>query len=144
MKSDIFHLLYTSQCMSEISSPLMQGILKTARLRNEADQITGFLVARDGYFLQLLEGDEEKVRACFQRIERDMRHTEVIVHAEVRSEQRLMPAWSMAHVEWNSKMGSSESLVEIFELGRAGQVYQRIESLMAILKKFSREAKTVA
>ena len=142
--SQIFHLLYTSQSTSEISVPLMQTILKAARTHNEPDGITGFLVARDGYFLQLLEGDEDKVRACLKRIERDPRHAGLVVHGEVRSPQRLMPAWSMAHVEWEKGMGSSESLVEIFELGRAGQVYNRIESLLAVLKKFSKQAKSVA
>ena len=140
----IFHLLYTRRCPQPITSELQQSILESARRHNTSDQITGFLVSRDGYFMQLLEGNEVKVRDCFRRIELDPRHEDLVVLAMVDSTERLMPFWSMAQVEWRDDMASSTDLIQLFDLGRQEKVYDRMDRLLTILKKFSRQATEVA
>ena len=138
-----FQLLYTSRCRGPITPAVQRNILESARRHNALDRITGFLVSRDGYFMQLLEGDMAKVRDCFSRIEADPRHEAVVVHGKIDSTERLMPSWSMAEVKWKDEMASSADLVRIFDLGREGRIYNRVDPLLSILKKFSQEATVV-
>ncbi len=61
-------IVYTSKAKAPIDSAMIDDILKVARVSNARDGLTGFLIARDGYFLQLLEGNEDMVRNCYARI----------------------------------------------------------------------------
>ena len=103
--------------------------------------MTGFLIFRGGYFLQLLEGLESDVRTTLGRIERDSRHSSITVFGEFKSEKRLLPGWSMARVDLTEMSSSSESLIELFDLARAKSVFATKEPLQVVLKLFSENAK---
>ena len=49
-----------------------------ARAKNAELRVTGALLITDHYFVQALEGEEDRVRALFDRIRRDDRHDEVV------------------------------------------------------------------
>ena len=136
-----FMLVYTSKSNYPFEDDFLTKILATSRERNLRDQITGFLVARDGYFLQLLEGPETRVRECYDRIKADERHMLVTLQGVAYSETRMMPEWSMGLVEDGASVESSEGLLNLFELGRAGETYSDIESLKTLLWIFTRSAK---
>ncbi len=139
----IFHLLYTSQSRDTVTAELLQSILEVARRRNAVDDMSGFLVERQGYFLQLLEGREDLVRGCFQRIRKDVRHHNIVIQGEAFTEERLMPGWTMAQVEWNPKLASAEELLEIFEMGRDGKVYTKALSILVAIRQFARSAQPI-
>ena len=50
--------------------------------RNKKQDISGFLFYKDGTYLQLLEGEFEKVNALFYKIVKDPRHKNVTVLLE--------------------------------------------------------------
>ncbi len=133
-------LVYTSKSKVPVDKALLDDILKVARELNSRDQLTGFLVVRDGYFLQLLEGNEEMVRKCYARIQKDKRHKEFVVHGEAFTDSRIMPSWNMALVESNTQ-GASSELIELFKLGHQGTQYHDPTSLEAITRIFARAAK---
>lgn len=56
----IYHLIYTSRITGDVSSDLVSSIVNDAALRNQKSQITGFLIERQGHFMQLLEGISTK------------------------------------------------------------------------------------
>jgi hypothetical protein len=138
MDLPIFQLVYTSKSSLLITSEFLNGILENAREHNSREGITGFLTARDGYFLQLLEGEETNVRECFNRILKDNRHSQITLQGEARVATRSTPNWSMG---WSADGQSAVGLIELFELGRSGKTFKDSSSLLKILKMFSRNAK---
>jgi hypothetical protein len=88
----------------------LTGILAIARINNARDGITGALICREDLYLQLLEGDGEKVSAAFRRIARDSLHTDVVKlwHGEVS--ERLFPDWAMRHDPARSWMWTAEEV----------------------------------
>lgn len=56
--------------------------------------VTGVLAFRNGYFMQLLEGDRNAIKALFKRIGADQRHERMIVLAVESGESRQFAHWS--------------------------------------------------
>ena len=74
----------------------LQGILATSRANNARAGITGALLYRGGNFAQVLEGPLAAVERAVELIQRDPRHSEVIVIQSGPAETRDFPEWSMA------------------------------------------------
>ena len=137
----IFLLVYSSKATEVVDSNYLNDILSKACTRNLEDKITGFLISRQGYFVQLLEGPEDKVRECFQRIKKDPRHTNVTILAEAYENTRITPKWSMGHVEYKEGQISATELLELFDCGRNGTIYTSKAPIELMLKKFAQDAK---
>ncbi len=73
-------------------------LLVQARSRNERNAVTGMLLYKDGRFIQLLEGHEEKVQQSFERIRQDERHTAVELLWLRYAQYRDFPDWTMGFV----------------------------------------------
>lgn len=73
----------------------MCAILRVSEANNRRDDITGFLLS-DGYvFVQVLEGPESNVEACFSRICADDRNRSPDVRDAGPATERLFAQWSM-------------------------------------------------
>ena len=70
-------------------------ILAVSRRNNQRDGITGYLVCDGTWFMQVLEGDHEKVMAALVRIRFDPRHSDVTVISTGEIRTRSFPHWSM-------------------------------------------------
>jgi len=91
-------LLYVSRiepAASEHLAGTMEDILLISAARNRQDAITGFLLADGESFVQVLEGTDALVTACYERILRDARHTDVRLRFLAGIEARRFPRWSM-------------------------------------------------
>lgn len=66
-------------------------ILAVSRRNNGRDGITGYLVSDGAWFLQILEGDHEKVMAALVRIRFDARHSDVAVISTREIRTRSFP-----------------------------------------------------
>lgn len=73
------------------------GILEQSRHNNALDGITGLLWTDGERFLQVLEGDDEAVDACYARIRADTRHRAIVTIVEQTVERRAFGYWAMAH-----------------------------------------------
>lgn len=91
----LFHLIYVSTAVTPMSSAELEDLLVQARARNQENRITGMLLYRAGYFMQVLEGDEERVTKVFSDVERDRRHKSVDVLRAEYIPHRDFPDWSM-------------------------------------------------
>lgn len=68
----------------------------TASVRNNARiELTGLLLAHQGWFLQALEGPAQSVMTTYQRILNDRRHAESRVLAAGPVERREFGNWNM-------------------------------------------------
>lgn len=90
------HLIYSSSAAIPFSDVVLQELLAQARANNEQLQVTGLLLYHEGQFMQLLEGEAAVIRALYDVIEKDSRHTGIFKLADKPIEARSFPDWSMA------------------------------------------------
>ena len=88
-------LVYVSSARADLSDDDLKDILCRAREANRSLGISGMLVYLDGYFLQVLEGRTESVRALYAKIENDPHHSGAKVLIESDVAKRAFPDWSM-------------------------------------------------
>ena len=89
-------ILYVSKSTKFFSEDDILEMLKSFRKSNEQNDITGMLLYKEGYFLQLLEGDE-RVDALYNNIEKDSRHSQVKIVLEGEYDKRVFDMWTMAY-----------------------------------------------
>ena len=74
----------------------MSRLVTQCERNNARDQIGGFLHYNGLYFLQVLEGDRDRVRACYLRILADKAHKNIVlIGAEEVSELKFAD-WTMS------------------------------------------------
>jgi len=92
-------LIYTSTSYKMLSSRDLSAILSSSRRNNTRDGITGLLIYHEGCFLQVLEGPDDKLNACFERVRRDSRHHTFLKLMDEACASRLFSEWMMAYQE---------------------------------------------
>lgn len=75
----------------------LPGMLARARAKNRALDITGMLIYKDGYFMQVLEGQKSPVGELLETIRHDPRHRGVQVLSNEVVSERLFAPWSMGY-----------------------------------------------
>jgi hypothetical protein len=79
----------------------LELLLSHSRKWNTARDLTGLLIYRysteneTGHFIQVLEGEESKVRSLFETIRRDKRHHTVLTFGSGEIESRIFSEWAM-------------------------------------------------
>ena len=105
-------LLYVSHTERALDQWELNAILSVSRWNNARTGITGLLVAMDGGFLQLLEGEHPAVTRVFERIRVDTRHWNMRILGE-REGHRLFPDWTMGFVQPHLAAPETEGLHHI-------------------------------
>ena len=70
-------------------------VLRSSRPNNARANVTGMLLTFGGFFLQALEGPDERVRTTLRRVAADPRHTEVKVLGADFCSARAFGRWAM-------------------------------------------------
>lgn len=91
----MYELLYTSVANYEFSELELSKLVEEAISNNKKLEITGMLVYTNREFIQILEGEEQIVKALYKEIESDERHTSVSVFYEGEIKTRAFVNWSM-------------------------------------------------
>ena len=91
----MYHLVYTSYAVPPFDEANLVELLNQARNHNKKEEITGMLLYVNGKFIQVLEGDQKKVKQLYHRIENDERHKRVTLLLEGESANRIFDKWSM-------------------------------------------------
>ncbi len=100
--TDLYRLVYASKNLlrgpeTEVTAEVRQ-ILDASQRNNQTVGVTGALMFNAGAFAQVLEGPRAGVEATFERIQRDLRHSDVTVLQCGPAENRGFANWSMAFV----------------------------------------------
>lgn len=135
----VFHLVYISQAAEDISYTDILDILEVSRRNNTADGVTGLLIFRDGFFLQLLEGTENNVKKVLSKILMDDRNFSVRVLTETQSDDRLFKEWSMAFYDGDISSNATKDLVDLFDLCLARNPDQK-SMIVPMLRQFRASA----
>jgi hypothetical protein len=91
-------LLYISLAPPSADEQTVQHILATSRRRNTALGVSGALLKYAGYYLQVLEGEQQAVQQLYERIRLDARHFDARVAAVESISERQFSGWAMHHV----------------------------------------------
>lgn len=73
-----YSVMYISSGVPDLNNNDVHAIMDAAHKNNHALNISGFLLYDKGNFLQLLEGDQEKVMMIYDRVKNDWRHRNLI------------------------------------------------------------------
>ena len=139
--SKVFHLVYLSQARDNITYTDIQNILNSSRKYNKINEISGVLIYRDGYFLQLLEGNEELVLETLSRIVRDRRQHHLQTIIEATSNQRIFEAWSMHFFDADTATTETQKLVnDILDLAFSAK-HKEKENILPMIRCFKKNQK---
>ncbi|WP_158971155.1 BLUF domain-containing protein [Paraglaciecola sp. L3A3] len=95
----MYQLIYVSDKTHTFVPSDVDSILFSARKNNEKFGITGLLVELPEHFIQIIEGEKEKVEHVFQLIAKDERHENLRVLLAMKTLSREMAAWAMGFSE---------------------------------------------
>lgn len=104
IESQLHYLCYRSKSCLEApqSASEARQIAMNSSQRNQDNDVTGVLVFRAGYFLQLLEGPEQSLIETLERIRKDKRHKDIRLLSQGPLERRQFGEWGMRSVDANS------------------------------------------
>lgn len=95
MKNILRQLVYVSSASRLMATGELAQLVYEAQQRNQELSITGLLLYSKGCFMQVLEGPIENVEAVLVSINRDPRHTGMIVLSDMEKTEREFGNWSM-------------------------------------------------
>ena len=92
-------LIYASRLCRGIeqdTAPVLQDILAASVRNNVRHRITGLLIAHDGWFVQALEGPSGGLKAVYEKVAEDGRHTSPTILQHGPVESRAFGRWIMS------------------------------------------------
>ena len=107
-------MVYVSSAVLGLSEREIGSIVKTSQRNNEQLDITGILLYNSGNFMQLLEGDEDRVTALYERIKRDKRHTAVTLLLKEPIAKKNFDNWEMGYRNLNNFFSIDPAIVNPF------------------------------
>ena len=143
MTPPIFHLVYVSRAAEDISYTDVQDILKVSRQHNVIAGISGMLIFREDYFLQLLEGSEAEVKSVLGKIMMDDRNHSLRVLIEAEGPEPLCKGWSMAFLDGDISSNETRELVEFFDTCIKPGANNR-NLILPLLRKFRESAPSIS
>ncbi len=93
----LLSLVYCSTATRPFGERELAELLATSRANNDAHDITGMLLHRNGEFVQILEGDRYDDETLMEMIVRDPRHTDVRILIEEPLHERRFEDWTMGY-----------------------------------------------
>jgi hypothetical protein len=99
-------LIYVSQAAQPISAKDLEDLLSKSRAFNRSAGLTGCLIHQDGYFMQMLEGEQKAVSMLMDKIKVDPRHHRVRIVIEGPTRQRVFTDWGMAMRDLTARAGA--------------------------------------
>lgn len=133
------NLTYISDCRIPVDNQaaLVEALVWHARRSNAIDGITGGLLCTGARFVQTLEGTVAAVDALMTRIERDDRHTCLVVIDQREVVTRTFGQWALAY------SGPSVSIARIVERALAGAKGGKpgdVNRLLQLMRQFGLSA----
>lgn len=133
----LLQIIYMSSLVGNDEAQIVP-IVESARRNNSKNGVTGMLLYSAGNFMQVLEGDPDAVKATFDTIAQDTRHSNLFILDELRVGQREFGAWSMGyHRVTGSELMAQPDLAALFEI-KPHELTRRVAPGIAhaVLKSF--------
>ncbi len=91
----MFSLVFKSNASINLNIHSYEQLIAKSEDYNHKNNITGFLIFHKGHFLQLMEGEETKIRLLYDIIRLDSRHTDCILVSTENVHSRMFNSWSL-------------------------------------------------
>lgn len=114
-------LIYVSEATDALNLPAVEAILQQARQKNRLRDISGMLLFDAKAFLQVIEGDPQKLTDLYGRIAQDTRHRRLKLLEFTAISERRFGAWAMDFA------GAGSSNREVFLRYSAASSFQPYE-----------------
>jgi hypothetical protein len=88
-------IVYISAAREPQTEESVGRILDVSRSRNAANHITGLLIGGGAWWMQLIEGETDKLEPIWQSIRADPRHDPVVMVQRRAVRQRSFTGWSL-------------------------------------------------
>lgn len=126
-------VIYVSRVRDDVSAVSIERIVGSARVWNRRHDITGWLCCTGRHFIQVLEGNEDALRQCLERIWRDPNHEQRRLMQVRPLQRRSFDEWDMGYVR---SLDLEDSVAELFEAPRAA-VAEATEAVHDLLVRAS-------
>ena len=90
-------MVYISSAVLGLNDRQIASIVRTSQINNEQLGITGILLYNSGNFMQLIEGEEEKVEGLYEKVKEDRRHTGVTLLLKEAITHKNFDNWVMGY-----------------------------------------------
>lgn len=128
MTGMLYRMIYLSTANGAPEQEELEELMLRARANNNRDGITGLVAYHDYTFIQVLEGPEEKVKECFERIRTSDLHRNVFVAHQAHVEERLFDRYAMAFVPDSQQDKPSNTAFTHLSGILKGEMGERIET----------------
>jgi hypothetical protein len=91
----LFTLVYVSVATKDMTADDLLSLLEKSRAFNKENGLTGLLLYKERFFIQVLEGDESIIDSLFERIKVDTRHFNVLLILKKPIIARNFEEWAM-------------------------------------------------
>jgi hypothetical protein len=118
----------TARAIEEV----LPDILKSSQRNNRRDGVTGLLFGNGTRFLQVLEGEPDKVDAVMARISRDPRHRSIVMLSRRTVVAREFGHWSMAERGTDEAGADFLRRIGVLVAGASPSVRATFESMAAL------------
>lgn len=95
LRCSMYSVVYFSSATVEFSNQDLIELLKVCHRNNEAKQVTGMLLYKNGNFIQVLEGERAVVQSVYDQIGQDPRHKNLLRVLAQETDVRQFANWSM-------------------------------------------------
>ncbi|WMN60013.1 BLUF domain-containing protein [Pseudoalteromonas xiamenensis] len=97
----LIEFIYVSTASESYTWADLEVLRHESSFRNKLEKITGMLLFDGQHFMQVLEGEEPKILALFNKIKKDKRHfaVEPLIHNPIN--KRHFETWSMGFISCN-------------------------------------------
>lgn len=130
-------LIYISQATRKMSPEDLASIHKIAKENNEPVDVTGSLFYNGGWFLQVLEGPENTLKALYKKIEKDPRHKNSRIIYDAPAKFRTFTRWSMNMTNLDDRQADKyDELVEVIEAAKTDRKIGAASPAVTLLKIF--------
>ena len=96
-RAPVISLTYISTASTSFSDGDLATLLMNSRANNRRLGLTGYLMHKQGRFIQVLEGPEDTVQQRYALIAADPRHTDTSVLARETITERRFGSWTMGY-----------------------------------------------
>ena len=96
-KASMLSLVYTSAARTPFSDGDLATLLMNSRANNRRLGLSGFLMHKQGRFVQVLEGPDDAVQQRYAIIAADPRHSDLDVLLRESIPERRFAAWTMGY-----------------------------------------------
>ena len=128
-------LCYVSSCIESLTVKDLEHLFRVNKRNNTEYKVSGILIYNNGNFLQILEGDEDKVKTIFKKIRRDPRHRNLISLINNPIDERIFHDYDSGFIHFEDPKKRQElhnyiSWLKEAEIKNVDKVIQIVENFI--------------